>query len=117
MPPINTDLFETALSPQDQLDESLAQASLDGGSAQAGGPEATGESPQQLAEETFVDLTKASQAQVNEEIFFDEDPPDIIGTQEMVSTLVNSMSAGVTEAEAEALQQVSPGSALSLLEP
>jgi hypothetical protein len=115
MPAINTDLFDTALSPQDQLDESLAQASAGSGdrASQADGLQ---ESPQELAEETFTDLSRASLDQVNQEQFFDEATPETIEDQEMAATLVNSVSASVTESEAGALQQVSPGRVLSLLE-
>lgn len=118
MSPINTERFDTALPPQDQLDEALAERSDDGDRFAASGQAASDrESPQELADDTFVDLTAASQKQIGEEIFFDEDTPETIDTQEMVSTLVNSVSASVTEAEAAALLQVSPGTALSLLEP
>ena len=114
---VSAQLFDTALSPQDQLDEQLAQASLGGGGAQTGGAAAADESPQELAEETFTDLSRASQAQITQERFFDEDSQETIEDQEMASTLVNSVSASVIGSEAEALMSVSPSRALSLLEP
>ncbi len=113
---IDTQLFDTALSLRDQLDEQLAQSSLTGQTAQAGGMNADG-GPQELAEETFTDLSQASQAQISREQFFDEDPPDIIDDQEMMSTLTNSISASVVGSEAAGLRKFSPATALGLLEP
>jgi hypothetical protein len=114
MATISTDLFAAALSPQDQLDESLAQARV-ASSGQADPTEGLDESPQELAAETFTDLSQVSLDQVDRKEFLDEATPQTIEDQQMTATLVNSVSAGVTESEAQALQPVSPGRVLSLL--
>lgn len=120
MSTIDPSLFQSALSPQDQLDESLLGATVDPGAGSLGAGSLGGaanleESPQQQADATLLELTHASQTQFNTEAFFGA-PKSLLDTQQMVSTLVNSVATDVTEYAATA-QQLSARSVLGLLKP
>jgi hypothetical protein len=114
MTAVDPSLFDIAPSPQDLLDEARVGAGNLLGSAIPGGAGSAGleESPAELGDDALVDFTAAAQNWFNTERS-DDVPDSIISVQQMLSTLVGSMSANATEAFATAAQ-LSPSAALSL---
>jgi hypothetical protein len=114
MTAVDPSLFDIAPSPQDLLDESRLGGVI--GSA-VPAPEAPGlqESPAELGDDALVDFTAAAQNWFNTEQT-DDVPDSIISVQQMLSTLVGSMTANATEAFATAAE-LSPNAALGLTRP
>jgi hypothetical protein len=116
MAAIDPTLFQSALSPQDLLDEQLLGETIDPQAGAALGAKANlQESPQQQADATLLALTTASQTQFNTEAFYGV-PTSIIHTEQLVSTMVNSVATNATEYAATA-QQLSAEAVLKLLAP
>jgi|SRR5579863_1933266 len=110
----NPSLLEIAPSPQDLFEESQLGAgvlgsAVPGGSGQSSIPQ---ESPAELGDDALVDFTAAAQNWFNTEQV-NGVPNSIVSVQEMLSTLVGSMTANATEAFATAAQ-LSPNAALAL---
>jgi hypothetical protein len=110
----NPSLFQIAPSPQDLFDESQLGAgvlgsAVPGASARSAVPQ---ESPAELGDDALVDFTAAAQNWFNTEQM-NGVPNSIVSVQEMLSTLVGSMTANATEAFATAAQ-LSPNAALAL---
>lgn len=115
MTAVDPSLFDIAPSPRDLLDE--ARVGPDGlGSAVpgsgSGDQDQLPESPAELGDDALVDFTAAAQNYFNTE-HMDDVPSSIISVQQMLSTLVGSMTADATEAFATAAE-LSPSAALSL---
>ncbi|HEX3803691.1 MAG TPA: hypothetical protein VHV75_12710 [Solirubrobacteraceae bacterium] len=112
MTAVDPSLFEITPSPQDLLDESrlgVIGSAAPGGSA---GSACLEESPAELGDDALVDFTAAAQNWFNTEQT-DDVPDSIISVQQMLSTLVGSMSANATETLATAAE-LSPNAALAL---
>ncbi len=116
MTAVDPSLFAIAPSPQDLLDESqlggIIGSAVPAGRAQ---PEGLEESPAELGDDALVDFTAAAQNWFNTEQT-DDVPDSIISVQQMLSTLVGSMTANATEAFATAAE-LSPNAALELTQP
>jgi hypothetical protein len=105
-------------SPQDLLDEALAKSAFGSGSAentQSQNAAQTQEPPQELALDTFNDLTHVAQSQFNKELT-DGVPSELLDAQQMTSTLSDSIASNATEAMAAAAQTLKPDAVLSLLQ-
>ena len=116
MTAVDPSLFEIAPGPQDLLDEARLGAGLlgsaipgTGGAAVAGQPQ---ESPSELGDDALVEFTAAAQNWFSTEQM-NGVPRSIISVQQMLSTLVGSMTADATTAFATAAQ-MSPQAALAL---
>lgn len=102
MSPIDASLFHSALSPQDLMDEALLGATVDpAATGSLGTGQGLEESPQEQADATLLSLTHASQAQLNTEAFYGV-PASLLDIQQMVDTMVNSVSTSVTQYAATA---------------
>lgn len=114
MSTVTPNLFELAPTPQELLDEARLGASALGSAVPgtAAGPAQPGESPAELADDAFVQFTAAAQNWFNTE-HLDGVPNSIISVQQMLSTLVGSMTADATAAFATAAE-LSPNAALAL---
>jgi hypothetical protein len=117
MSAVDPSFLSNAVSPQDLLEGSLlggqtVENGVLGGVGNAGGLQ---ESPQELADDTLVDFTRAAQNWFNQERT-DGVPEDDLNVQEMMSTLVGSMTANATEAAATAAQ-ISQQAVVSLTRP
>ena len=115
MSAIDPNQFSITPSPQDLLDESLANATFGQGAGAAGGAQTPTESPQEKALDALNDYTEASQAWVNKEREIGV-PEDYLTAHEMTSTLVGGVIANGTEALAAAAQKLQPETVLSLLQ-
>jgi hypothetical protein len=117
MTAVNPSLFSIAPSPQDLLEESVlgGQTLANGVLGGVGSAEGLQESPQELADDTLVEFTRAAQNWFNQERT-DGVPEDDLNVQEMMSTLVGSMTANATEAAATAAQ-ISQQAVVSLIQP
>jgi hypothetical protein len=117
MSAVDPSLFSIAPSPQDLLEESVlgGQTLENGVLSEVGSAEGLQESPQELADDTLVEFTRAAQNWFNQERT-DGVPQDELSVQEMLSTLVGSMSANATEAAATAAQ-ISQQAVVSLTQP
>jgi hypothetical protein len=106
-----------APAPQDLLEESIlgGRALANGVLGGLGDPEGIQESPQELADDTLVEFTRAAQNWFNTERS-DGVPQDELSVQEMLSTLVGSMTANATQAAATAAQ-LSQHAVVSLTQP
>lgn len=114
MTAVDSSLFQLAPSPQDLFEESqlglgVLGSAVPGGGPQSGGPQ---ESPAELGDDALVDFTAAAQNWFNNEQM-NGVPNSIISVQQMLSTLVGSMTANATVAFATAAQ-LSPNAALAL---
>jgi hypothetical protein len=117
MTAVSSSLFDIAPSPQDLFEESQLGAgvlgsAVPGGSGQSGKPQ---ESPPELGDDALIDFTAAAQNWFNTEQT-DGVPNSVVSVQQMLSTLVGSMTANATEAFATAAQ-LSPNAALALTQP
>lgn len=121
MSTVDPNLLALAPTPQDLLDEARLGASLlgPGVPGAAGGlppsganPANLGVSPAELGDDAFVQLTAAAQNWFSTEQQ-DGVPNSIISVQQMLSTLLASMSANATIAFATA-SELSPNAALAL---
>ena len=117
MSAINPNQFNVAQSPQDLLDESLANSVFGAGEqSQAQQAASADEPPQEQALQEFNDLTHAAQNQFTKEL--DEKvPAELLDAQQMTSTLNTSIVASGTEALAAAAQKLNPDAAFALLQP
>jgi len=116
MSTIDPNQFGIAPSPQDLLDESLANAATDGSAgSQAQAADEAQKPPQEQALDTFNDLTHVAQAQFNKELT-DGVPSELLDAQQMTSTLSDSIAANAKEAMAAAAQTLKPDAVLSLLQ-
>jgi hypothetical protein len=115
MSAIDPNQFNIAPSPQDLLDEGLANAALGEGAGSAAGAQAPEESPQEKALDALNDYTESSQAWVTKEMELGV-PSDYLGAHEMTSTLVGGIVANATEALAAAGQKLQPSTVLGLLQ-
>jgi hypothetical protein len=104
MTAVASDLFE-----ESQLGLGALGSGVPAGSGQPGRLQ---ESPAELADGALVDFTAAAQNWFNTEQM-NGVPNSIISVQQMLSTLVGSMTADATAAFATAAQ-LSPGAALAL---
>jgi hypothetical protein len=102
-------------SPQDLLDETLANSTFGGQTSEAQQAAEAQEPPQEQALDTFNDLTHAAQNQFNKELI-DGVPSELLDAQQMTSTLVDSIAANGKQALAAAAQTLKPDSVLSLLQ-
>jgi hypothetical protein len=117
MTAVDPSLFSIAPSPQDLLEESVlgGQTLANGVLGGVRSAEGLQESPQELADDTLVEFTRAAQNWFNQERS-DGVPEDDLNVQEMMSTLVGSMTANATEAAATAAQ-ISQQAVVSLIQP
>lgn len=110
---VDSSLFQLAPSPQDLFEESQLGLAAFGSPAPSGGPQGPpAESPEELGDDALVDFTAAAQNWFNTEQM-NGVPNSIISVQQMLSTLVGSMTANATVAFATAAQ-LSPSAALAL---
>lgn len=98
------------------MDEALLGDIADpsAGGAQ-GGRLAPEQSPQEQAAATYLTLTQASQSRAQTEAFYGM-PSSLLDIQQMVDTMVNSMSASVTQYAASA-EELSRDTIVGLLRP
>jgi hypothetical protein len=117
MTAVDPSLFSIAPSPQDLLEESVlgGRALENGVLGGVGNAAGLQESPQELADDTLVEFTRAAQNWFNTERE-DGVPQDELSVQEMLSTLVGSMATNATEAAATAAQ-LSQQAVVSLTQP
>ncbi len=117
MTAVDPTLFGITPSPQDLLERSVlgGQTLADGLLGGVGSAQALQESPQQLADDTLVEFTRAAQNWFDRERT-DGVPEDELSVQEMLSTLVGSMTADATEATATAAQ-ISQQAVVALTQP
>jgi len=114
MTAVDPSLFEITPSPQDLYEEAQLGAGVLGSAVASGGgqPAQAQESPAELGDDALVDFTAAAQNWFNTEQM-DGVPNSILSVQQMLSTLVGSMTANATEAFATAAD-LSPSAALAL---
>ena len=114
MTAVDPSLFAIAPSPQDLYEETQLGSSVVGSAGTSGGGRSgqPQESPAELGDDALVDFTAAAQNWFNTEQM-DDVPNSIISVQQMLSTLVGSMTANATEAFATAAD-LSPNAALAL---
>jgi hypothetical protein len=117
MTSVDPSLFSIAPSPQDLLEESVlgGQTLANGVLGDVGSAAAPQESAQEHADDTLVEFTRAAQNWFNQERSAGV-PEDDLNVQEMMSTLVGSMTANATEAAASAAQ-ISQQAVVSLIQP
>lgn len=114
MSAVDPNLFAIAPSPQDLYEESQLGSGVLGSAVSSGGRQSgqPQESPAELGDDALVDFTAAAQNWWGTEQM-DDVPNSIISVQQMLSTLVGSMTANATEALATAAD-LSPNAALAL---
>lgn len=106
--------FNIAPSPQDLLDEGLANTAL--GQGTGANAATANEPPQEKALDALNEYTESEQSYVNKEMDLGV-PQDYLGAQEMTSQLVGGIVANATQALAGAAQKLQPDAILSLLQP
>jgi hypothetical protein len=116
MTAVDPTLFSSARSPLDLLEGSVlgGQTLAEGVLAGVGSAGGLQESPQELADDTLVEFTRAAQNWFTQERTAGV-PEDDLNVQEMMSTLVGSMTANATEAAATAAQ-ISQQAVVSLIQ-
>jgi hypothetical protein len=105
-------------SPQDLLDEALANSTFGNASSETTESQNAAESqepPQEQALDTYNDLTHVAQSRFNKELT-EGVPSELRDAQQMTSTLNDSIVANGKEALAAAAQTLKPDAVLSLLQ-